>query len=147
MFELKIERLIDAPVATVWAAWQQHFADWFVPRPWTLELIELDLRPGGRSAMVMRGPAGEESAVEGVFLEVVPQRRIVWTDALQLGWIPAVPFIVRIDDFADERGQTRYTASARHWTREACDEHAAMGFTTGWGAATDQLEEIVARLK
>ena len=30
---LKIERLIDAPVATVWRAWTEHYASWFVPRP------------------------------------------------------------------------------------------------------------------
>jgi uncharacterized protein YndB with AHSA1/START domain len=50
--------------------------------------------------------------------------------------------MVRIDDFADEDGKTRYTATARHWTQEARDNHAAMGFEAGWNAATDQLEAI-----
>jgi uncharacterized protein YndB with AHSA1/START domain len=146
MYELKIERLIDAPVATVWTAWTAHFAEWFVPRPWSVEVIEQDLRAGGRSAMVMRGPEGEEQPSEGVYLEVVPQRRIVSTDAFLPGWVPAGPFMVRIDEFADENGQTRYTATARHWTPEARDQHAEMGFEAGWNAATDQLEEVVARI-
>lgn len=147
MYELKIERLIDAPVAVVWEAWTAHYAEWFAPRPWTVEVIENDLRPGGRCAMVMRGPDGEEMPSDGVYLEVTPQRRIVSTDAFLPGWIPAGPFMVRIDAFADEGGQTRYTAIARHWTQEARDQHADMGFETGWNAATDQLEEVVARLR
>ncbi len=147
MYELKIERVIDAPVATVWRAWTEHFADWFVPRPWSVEVIEQDLRAGGRSAMVMRGPDGEENPIEGVYLEVVPERRIVSTDALLPGWVPAGPFMVRIDDFAADGEKTRYTALARHWTQEARDQHAEMGFDAGWNAATDQLEEVVARLK
>lgn len=147
MFELMIERVIDAPVATVWQAWTQHYAEWFVPRPWTLEVVENDLRTGGRSALVMRGPDGEENLLEGIYLEVVPQQRIVSTDALTAGWIPAEPFLVRIDEFADAAGRTRYTARARHWSAETRDRHAAMGFEAGWNAATDQLEEVIARLK
>lgn len=144
--ELRIERIIDAPVDAVWRAWTEHGSEWFCPRPWTAEMIEQDLRPGGRSAMVMRGPDGEENHLEGVFLEVVPRERIVSTDAFAAGWTPQGPFMVRIDEFAEENGRTRYTAIARHWTAEAKAGHAAMGFEPGWNAATDQLEEVAKRL-
>lgn len=144
--ELKIERIIDAPVATVWTAWTVHFAEWFVPRPWTVEVIAQDLRPGGRSAMVMRGPGGEEQPSEGVYLAVVPHQRIVSTDAFLSGWVPAGPFMVRIDEFTDLGARTRYTAIARRWTAQACEQHAAMSFEAGWNAATDQLEDVVARI-
>lgn len=94
----------------------------------------------------MRGPAGEENRLEGVYLEVVPETRIVSTDAFTAGWMPAGPFMVRIDAFAAEGDGTRYTATARHWTEEARDGHAAMGFEAGWNAATDQLAAIAERL-
>lgn len=144
--DLSITRLIDAPVDAVWRAWTEHLAEWFCPRPWTVEVLAMELVPGGRSAMVMRGPAGEENALEGVYLEVVPQRRIVSTDAFAAGWAPQGPFMVRIDEFAEEDGKTRFTATARHWSAETKASHAAMGFEPGWNASIDQLEDVAKRL-
>lgn len=144
--ELRITRLIDAPREAVWRAWTDHLAEWWCPRPWTVEIVEQDLRPGGRSAMIMRGPEGEEMPQEGVFLEVVPMERVVFTDAFTKGWIPAGPFIVGILEFADEAGGTRYTASARHWTEEAHAQHEAMGFAEGWSKVAEQLEEVAKRI-
>ena len=79
----------------------------------------------------MRGPNGEEVPQEGVFLEVSPGKRFVFTDAFAAGWHPKGPFMVGAMEFADENGKTRYTGSARHWTREAYDQHKAMGFEQG----------------
>ena len=151
LHELSIERIIDAPIDAVWRAWTEHLPDWFCPRPWTTELIEQDLRPGGRSAMVMHGPAGERHEIESVVLEVVAEKRIVTTDAFAHGWKPRGPFMVRIDTFEDagasEHGsRTRYTATARHWTAEAKTQQEAMGFEGGWGVCADQLAEVAKRL-
>jgi uncharacterized protein YndB with AHSA1/START domain len=144
--ELRIDRVIDAPLEAVWRAWTEHQEEWFCPKPWRMEIVEQQLVPGGRSAMVMKGPDGEEMPMEGMILEVVPQQRIVSTDALTSGWVPRGPFMVRIDEFAAEGDKTRYSAIARHWTAEAKEQHATMGFEQGWGAATDQLEAVAQRL-
>ena len=146
LYELSITRLIEAPVDAVWRAWTHHLDEWFCPKPWRAELVEQELKPGGRSVIVMHGPAGEQNRLEGVILDVVPQRRIVSTDALTADWRPQGPFMVRLDDFVDEGGHTRYTATARHWTREARDQHASMGFEQGWNIATDQLAAVAKRL-
>lgn len=144
--DLTITRLIDAPREAVWRAYTDHLAEWWCPRPWSVEIIEQDMRPGGRSAMIMRGPNGEESPQEGVYLEVVPLERIVFTDAFRAGWHPQGPFIVGIMDFADEGTGTRYTATARHWSAEAKAQHEAMGFVEGWGKVAEQLEEVAKRI-
>ena len=140
--ELSITRLIDAPVETVWRVWTQRTEEWFCPRPWTVEIQEQDLRPGGASRMTMRGPNGEENQLQGVFLEVIPNAKIVSTDAFAPGWVPQGPFMMAITTFEDEGGKTRYTARARHWTDEACEQHRAMGFEQGWGIVAAQLAEL-----
>ena len=89
--------------------------------------------------MVMRGPDGEQMAYEGVFLEVSPGKHFVFADAFTTGWHPKTPFMVGTMAFADERGKTRYTGSARHWTQKACEQHKAMGFEQGWATVAEQL--------
>ena len=145
--ELSVTRLIDAPVDLLWPVATERLVEWWCPRPWTAEIVEQDWRPGVRSAMIMRGPEGETNPVEGVFLEVTPNRRFVFTDAFKVGWIPQTAFMVGSFEFADEGGKTRYTASARHWTAEAMAQHETMGFADGWGKAADQLTELVETAK
>lgn len=144
--ELAIERLMDAPVAAVWRAWTDHLAEWWCPKPWTVEIVEQDLRPGGRSAMILRGPDGEELPQEGVFLEVVPEKRVVFTDAFTKGWVPAGPFMVGFFELTPQGDRTHYRAGARHWTAEARAQHEAMGFMPGWSKVAEQLEEVAKRL-
>ena len=144
--ELAIERLIDAPIDAVWEAWTKHLPEWWCPKPWTTEIVAMDLRAGGRSAMIMRGPNGEEMPQEGVFLEVIPKQSIVFTDAFTEGWTPAGPFMVGFMQFEAQGQQTRYRAGARHWTAEAKAQHEAMGFAEGWGKVAEQLEEVARRL-
>jgi uncharacterized protein YndB with AHSA1/START domain len=141
-YELSITRLIDAPVEQVWQIATERLAEWWCPKPWTTEIVEQDWRPGGRSAMIMRGPDGEEHPMEGVFLEVTPGKRFVFTDAFKAGWIPQTAFMVGWFDFAEEGGKTRYTAGARHWTEEALKQHEAMGFAEGWTKVAEQLAAI-----
>lgn len=142
VYELSIERHIAAPAETIWKIMTERTAEWWCPRPWTTEIIELDWRAGGRSAMMMRGPEGEESPVEGIVLEVIPNRRFVFTDAFSGDWVPHQPFMVGIFELAAEGEGTRYRASARHWDEESMKRHAEMGFTEGWGAVANQLAEL-----
>jgi uncharacterized protein YndB with AHSA1/START domain len=117
---------------------------WFCPRPWFVKDVEIDLRPGGRSRMKICGPDGEEFPNEGTYLEIIPNRKLVFTDALTADWWPKTDFMfVGVITFEPlSGGGTRYTAEARHWTKEACDKHDAMGFTAGWNQAFDQLVEL-----
>ncbi len=141
-FELSIERLIAAPPEVVYRVWTTRLEEWWAPKPWTTKIIENDLRPGGRSAMVMSGPDGATSPMEGVFLEVVPNRSLVFTNAFTAGWVPQKPFMVGVFSFTPEAGGTRYRAASRHWDAETHAQHEAMGFHAGWGAVAAQLAEL-----
>src|SRR3546814_7700118 len=87
-YELSVTRYIAAPPSKVWRAFTERLEDWWCPKPWTSKIIEFDLRPGGRSCIEMRGPEGQVHAEEGVILEVIPERKVVFTDAFAKGWIP-----------------------------------------------------------
>jgi uncharacterized protein YndB with AHSA1/START domain len=112
--ELSIDRYIEAAPEKVWEIMTTRMAEWCAPKPWTTEIIEQDWRASGRNATIMRGPDGEEFSNEGVFLEVVPNNRFMFTDACQAGWIPAKAFMVGVFEIAPEGKGTRYRASARH---------------------------------
>lgn len=148
-FELSITRLIDAPRANIFRCWTEPelMKKWFCPRPWTTPVIETEVRAGGASYILMRGPNGEEMPMRGVYLEVVPNEKIVFTDAYTRAWEPSEkPFFTGIIQLTEEAGKTRYAASARHWREEDMKQHEAMGFYDGWNKATDQLEEVLKTL-
>ena len=144
--ELSLTRLIDAPRAALFKAWTdpEILPKWFCPQPWKVSRAELDVRPGGASLIVMNGPNGEEFPNRGVYLEIVENERLVFTDAFVSAWEPSEkPFMTGIITFEEEAGKTRYTARARHWSVADREQHEQMGFYTGWGLATDQLEALV----
>ena len=141
-YELSVTRYIAAPPPKVWRAFTERLEDWWCPKPWTSKIIEFDLRPGGRSCIEMRGPEGEVHAEEGVILEVIPERKVVFTDAFAKGWIPKKSFILGIFSFEPEGEGTRYRGTARHWDEAAMKRHQEMGFEQGWSAVADQLAEV-----
>lgn len=144
--ELTIERLMDAPAGALWKAYTDHLNEWFCPRPWRAEVQEMDLRTGGRSSVTMYGPEGEVAPNDGVYLEVIPERLIVFTDAFTKGWDPAGPFMVGSFEFEPQGDKTLFRGRARHWTEEARQQHEAMGFEQGWGVMAEQWEAVAKRI-
>src|SRR5471030_1096336 len=147
--ELMLTRLINAPREKVYRAWTDPnlLKQWFAPLPYTTPVAELDVRPGGASQIVMRGPDGKDMPNHGVYLEVVKNERLVFTDAHSTAWEPsAKPFMTVILTFENEGAKTKYTARVRHWTVADREAHEKMGFHAGWGICADQLAAVVAKL-
>jgi uncharacterized protein YndB with AHSA1/START domain len=147
--DLVLTRIIPAPRAALYRAWTEPelLKRWFAPKPFTVSEAETDLRPGGSSRIVMRGPDGSEFPSAGVYLDIVENERIVFTDAYLRAWEPsAKPFFTGIITFEDADGGTRYTARVCHWSAEDRATHEAMGFHEGWGRCADQLSELAASL-
>lgn len=147
--DLVLERVVDVPPEMVWAAWTrpEHVVHWFTPAPWRTVDCEIDLRPGGIFRTVMRSPEGKDFPSAGCYLEIVPNEKLVWTDALLPGYRPAPePFMTGII-LLEARGKgTKYTAIALHRDEASRRKHAEMGFAVGWGKALDQLVAHVKRL-
>lgn len=147
--DLKLERSLAVPRALVWECWTTpaHIKQFFVPKPHEVKDCEIDLRVGGRfnTTFVVEG---HEMQNNGVFLEIVPQQKLVFTDTYTEGWKPAAdPFMTAILLLEDAGpGATRYTAVVRHRSPETRQAHEDMGFFSGWGTVVDQLEAYAQRL-
>jgi uncharacterized protein YndB with AHSA1/START domain len=140
--DLVLERVIDVPPDLVWTAWTtpEHLKKWFTPAPWTTTDCEIDLRPGGIFRTTMRSPEGQEFPNIGCYLEIVPNRRLVWTDALLPGYRPSEnPFLTAILTLEPRGEGTLYIATAIHRDEASKQKHEEMGFHDGWGKALDQL--------
>jgi uncharacterized protein YndB with AHSA1/START domain len=147
--ELVITRLINGPREKVFKAWTDPalLQQWFAPLPYTTPVVETDVRPGGSSLFVMRAPDGSELPSRGVYLEVVPNERLVFTDAYTKAWEPSEkPFMTVTVTLEDEGGNTKYTARVQHWTVADREQHEKMGFHQGWSQCADQLASLVAKL-
>lgn len=140
--DLVLDRVVDVPRELVWAAWTtpEHLIHWFTPAPWSTIEAEIDLRPGGIFRTVMRSPEGETFPGTGCVLEVVPNQRLVWTDALLPGYRPSgKPFFTAVLTLEAQGSGTRYIATAIHGDEATRKRHEEMGFHSGWGKALDQL--------
>ena len=87
--DLVITRVFDAPRELVWKAWTdpEHFKRWWGPKDFTAPVCKNDLRVGGKYLWCMRSSEGKDFYTTGVFREIVPPERLVYTDS-----------------FADEKG-------------------------------------------
>lgn len=146
-FELSISRVIDAPRSRVFRAWTEPtlLQQWWAPHGMTTPECEMNLWVGGLFRTLMRAPDGAEYPTQGVFLEIVAPRRLVFTDAFTPGWIPSgKPFMTAEVTLQEVEGnKTLYTARAMHWRAEDKQAHETMGFHDGWGQSLDRLVTLV----
>jgi uncharacterized protein YndB with AHSA1/START domain len=156
--DLSFSRVVDVPRPLVWRAWTEPelLMPWFCPLPWKTIDCEIDLRPGGIFRTTMQSPEGVEFPNAGCYLEVVPNEKLVWANALLPGFRPSAPtatcgsedanfLFTAMIELADEGQGTRYSATVIHADEAGCNKHAGMGFEAGWGAALDQLVAMVKR--
>jgi uncharacterized protein YndB with AHSA1/START domain len=147
---LTFTKMLDATPAQIYRCWTEPklMKKWFAPRPWTTVEVSNELKVGGSNRLVMRSPEGQDFPSQGVYLELVPNKKIVFTDAFTAGWVPSEkPFFVgQIELAPAPGGKTRYTATAFHWTKEDAEAHREMGFIEGWGVCADQCAEVARTL-
>ena len=149
--DLVISRVLRAPRSALWRAWSDPalLKEWWCPKPWTTQVRDFDLRPGGNFHTFMQGPDGGTSDNPGCFLEVVPQSRLVFTSMLTGGWRPHKPWLgfTAIITMEDDPGGSRYVARVMHPDDATRDQHEKMGFFEGWNTAIDQLDAFAMTLR
>ena len=153
--DLVLERTIAVPPDRVWAAWTEPelLMQWFTPAPWKTVAVDIDVRPGGRCITTMESPEGQQFPNSGCYLQVEPNRLLVFTSVMGEDFRPAasnngagnLSFTARIEIEASANGGTRYRAIAMHANENDYQQHSDMGFAEGWGAALDQLVTLMTR--
>jgi uncharacterized protein YndB with AHSA1/START domain len=142
-----LTRIFDAPRALVWKAWTdpKMMAQWFGPRGFTNPVCELDVRVGGSLRIVMRGPDGNDYPMKGVFRQVVPLERLVFsniaTDKDGNHLLEGETTVI----FAENDGKTAFTLTTYAAGLVPIASEMLAGMEAGWTQSIDKLEEFVAR--
>lgn len=78
--EIKLSRLLNAPIELVWKVWTEpeHIAQWWGPNGFSNTIDIMDVRPGGIWKFVMHGPDGTNYNNKSIFKEIVKHERIVF---------------------------------------------------------------------
>ncbi len=137
---LSIVRTIKASPQKVFAAWTEPktLKQWMSPSPdMDVAIAETDLRIGGRYRIVMREKDGKEHRVGGVYREILPHERIVFTWAWESS--PEEETLVTIE-LRSLGAVTELTLThARFATDKARDMH-----NHGWAGCLNRLETLFA---
>jgi len=146
--EIVMTREFDAPRELVFEAHSkcEHLEKWWGPRKYSLEVCEMDFRPGGKYRFLHRGPDGlEEHGFRGEYREIVPPEKIAWT----FEW-EGMPGHISLDTLTLEDlggGRTKLVSHSRFDSKEDRDGMLQSGMEEGAGETYDRLAEFVQTLK
>jgi len=145
--EVVITRVFDVPARFLFEAWSkpEHVRQWFGPKGWPITLCEIDFRVGGRFRFAMTGPNGTQNTpFGGKYLEIVPNRRIVYDNAFEL---PGAETMIVTVTFDEKGGPTTLTMHTLFASIAMFNEHVGGGFVEGVGSGLDQLADVVAAMQ
>jgi uncharacterized protein YndB with AHSA1/START domain len=136
---LTVKRHFNAPPAKVFAAWTdpEKVKRWMGPGEIKTVRAENDLHVGGRYYIGMLTPTGEAHDVSGVYREIVPNQKLVYSWAWKS--TPERESLVTVT-FKEEGGGTLLTLTHEQFFDEAArDSHEG-----GWSGAFVKLEKYLA---
>ena len=143
-------RTFDAPRERVFQAWTDpiHLAQWWGPHGFTNPVCEVDLRVGGAWRIDMQAPDGTIYPNKGVYREVVPPDRLVFSDIVDddagaWGDTPP-PSSISTVTFDEHDGRTTVTMVTRLQSVAARDAMLEMGSEAGMTESLDRLEALLA---
>jgi uncharacterized protein YndB with AHSA1/START domain len=131
---LTLKRRYNAPPARVFSAWTdpEKIGRWMGPEGVETLSAETDARAGGRYRLIMRSPDGETHDVSGVYREVVPNQKLVFTWAWRS--TPERESMVTITLKPDGDGTLLTLTHEQFFDEGARDRHQH-----GWTGALEKL--------
>jgi uncharacterized protein YndB with AHSA1/START domain len=145
-----MERVFNAPRELVFRAWSdpEILKEWWGPKGWTLPVCKVDFRPGAVWHYCMEGPGGEKSWGKGIYREILPPEKIVYTDVFsdeEGNTAPGMPQMTISVDFIVEGSKTRVVSRTDFASRDELESLVKMGMLEGAGETWDRLDEYLAR--
>ena len=147
--DIVIERLVDAPPELVFRCWTDpvHMARWWAPRGFTNPVCQLDVRIGGAWRIVMRAPYGTEYPCQGVYQEIAPPERLVFTNIATDAAGEAVLDGLTDVTFAAAEGKTKITVRTGAVALVSYAAAYLEGMEIGWTQSLERLDALVAALR
>ena len=137
---LNLERHYPVAPEKVWRAWTdpQAVAKWWGPGPGEpVSLAELDVRVGGRFRIVFGGADGKLHECAGVYKEVVPNQKLVFT----WSWPRTTPERESLVTIVFRKTPEGTALDFLH--EQFFDEKARDGHKVGWTGLLDKLAEYL----
>ena len=146
--EIELTRLFDAPRDLVFEAMTrpEHIREWWgrLGDGYSVPICEVDLRVGGAWRFVTRTPKGEDVEFYGMYQEINPPDRLVFTEIFAP--FPDSPSVITAT-YAEERGKTRLRARCLYQSRQVRDMVLQSGMERGAATSYDRLEEVARGLR
>jgi uncharacterized protein YndB with AHSA1/START domain len=145
--EIVGSRIMDAPPELVFKAYTdpELIPRWWGPRRYATTVDKMDVRPGGVWRFVHRAADGGEYAFNGVYREIVPPKRLVYT--FNYEGAPGHEAIETVTFEEAEGGKTRMTDHLLFETREERDGMLNSGMEEGAAETVDRLVELLRELQ
>ena len=147
--QILITREFDAPAHLVYQAWTtpELVKRWWNAKRGEVTVAEIDLRVGGTWRYVMVTPDGYEVGFHGEYREIVPNERIVSTEAFEGAPDPDANATLNTLTLTEEDGRTTLTVLVQAPSKEVRDAIVESGMETGMQDAMDLLEEVANSLR
>lgn len=146
--EIVLTRVFDAPKQLVFDALTkcEHVRQWWgcLNDKHGVRSCEIDLRLGGAWRFVGYGPEGDYPAFYGVYREIAPPNRLVFTEIYEP--YPDAGSVV-VTELTEEKGKTRMTVTASYPSLEVRDLVMQTGMSDGAALSYDRLEALVQKLQ
>jgi uncharacterized protein YndB with AHSA1/START domain len=138
---LRLSRVFDAPRDLVFAAWTspEQLQQWWGPGEFKTVVAEVDLRTGGSYRLVIEAPGAPRMELGGVFREVEPPSRLVYTWRWAAGWPDPSDMLVTVE-FVERGDATELILTQQGFAAE----HGAVPYEEGWNSGFDKLAAYLA---
>lgn len=142
--EITLVRDFRAPIHLVFETQskEDHVKRWYGPHDTTVPECEIDLRIGGAYRFVCRAADGNDAVFKGIFQEIDPPRKLVYTEIYEPYEEVAPPALVTVT-LTEANGVTTLTSNSVYPSKEIRDMVIQSGMEGGAAQSYDRMEDLL----